>query len=300
MSAFLSPFRTPSASLVGALCGIAAAMCWAIGFVAAKHGIAVGMTPADLALHRFVWTGAVLMLPLARDGLADLGGIGWGRGMIIMLLGGPIQAFMAYLGYTLVPLGHGAVIQPGCAALGGLILATLILHERPTPTRIFGGTAIIAGLLTFGAESAATIGSHGVGGDLLFVGAGMFWAAFGIVLRLWAIAGTRAAIVIGALSFLFYTPIHALIFGYRQMIAVGLAENILQGLVQGGLAGALGIYLFARAVSLLGAGRASTFPALVPVFTIALGVLLIGEVPSLLQLFGLAIVVLGFRLAMKT
>lgn len=285
--------------LIGTLCGVAAAFCWGAGFVAAKHGVSVGMAPADLALHRFVWTGFVLTLFMARTGLADLGGIGWGRGIVLMLLGGPVQAFMAYKGYTLVPLGHGAVIQPGCAALFGPLLAAAILHEHLSGRRIFGAVVIVLGLVTFGIESITAIGSHGLGGDFLFVGAGMFWAGFGIALRRWSVSGMRAAMIVGALAFLIYTPLHGILFGYQHMIDVGLRENVLQAFAQGGLAGALPIYLFARAVMLLGAGRASTFPALVPIFTIALGFLLIGEVPTILQLAGLAVVLIGFRFALK-
>ena len=134
---------------------------------------------------------------------------------------------------------------------------------------------------------------------MLFVGAGTLWAGFGTILRLWAVPGTRAALIVGSLALLFYTPLHAILFGYDRMIAVGLRENVLQAVVQGGLAGALPIYLFARAVTLLGAGRAATFPALVPVFTVALGFVLISEVPSYVQLAGLAIVLVGFRFTLK-
>ena len=63
--------------------------------------------------------------------------------------------------------------------------------------------------------------------------------------------------------------------------------------MQGLLAGVLPIYLFARAVILLGAGRAATFPALVPGFSLIIGYLALGVVPSLAQLIGLVIVVIG-------
>lgn len=292
--------RSAHPILVGTLCGATASLCWAAGFVAAKHGINAGMTPADLALHRFVWTGAAMAALLAWQGRTDLGGIGWGRGLVLMILAGPLQAFTAYTGYTLVPLGHGAVIQPACAAIVGLALASLILGERLSAQRMLGAAIIVAGLVTFGAESVATIGTHGVGGDFLFVGAGALWGLFGIALRFWSIAGLRAAVAIGALSFLIYTPLHAALFGYQSMIAQGFRENLLQAAAQGGLAGVLPIYLFGRAVTLLGAGRASTFPTLVPLFTMALGSVLIGEVPSAAQLAGLAVVLIGFRFALKT
>jgi drug/metabolite transporter (DMT)-like permease len=59
------------------------------------------------------------------------------------------------------------------------------------------------------------------------------------------------------------------------------------------------VYLFTRAAILLGAARAELFPALVPPFTLLIGFVVLGEAPSLLQLVGLAVVVLGFWLTQK-
>ena len=221
----------PSGILIGVLCGTGAALGWAAGFVAAKHGVAIGFSPADLALHRFLWSGLLLMPLVLRDGITDLGGIGWGRGLVMSVLSGPPQAMIAYTGFMLVPLGHGTTIQPACAALSGLILATLVLGERPTGQRIIGGATIIAGLLVFGAESITTIGSHGVGGDLLFATAGLFWATFGILLRYWRVSGTRAVAAVGALSVVVLAPLHALFVGYDGILRMSLAENMLQVVV---------------------------------------------------------------------
>jgi drug/metabolite transporter (DMT)-like permease len=274
-------------------------MAWAAGFVAAKHGIAVGFAPADLALHRFFWSGLLLIPLVLRGGLRDLGGIGWGRGLVMSILSGPPQAMIAYTGFILVPLGHGTTIQPACAALSGLILASLVLHEKATLQRVIGGATIIAGLLVFGAESLATIGGPGVGGDLLFATAGLFWATFGILLRYWHVSGTRAIAVVGALSILVFAPLHAVFVGYGGILRMGLTENLIQIAVQGVIAGILPIYLFARAVILLGAGRAATFPALVPVFSLIIGYFALNVVPSLAQLAGMLIVLVGFRFALR-
>ena len=287
------------AVLIGTLCGIAAALGWAAGFVAAKHGVGIGFSPADLALHRFVWTGLLLLPTVARSGIVELGGIGWGRSLVQFVLSGPPQALLAYTGFMLVPLGHGTVIQPACAALFGLILASLVLGEVLTLRRAFGATAIVIGLIVFGAEALTTIGTHGLGGDLLFAAAGIFWAIFGTLLRLWRVPGLGAAAVVGALSVLLFAPVHALLVGYDTMAQLGLAENLLQAVVQGLLAGVLPIYLFARSVILIGAGRAATFPALVPGFSLVIGYLALGVIPSLVQLAGLVIVFVGFRFALR-
>jgi drug/metabolite transporter (DMT)-like permease len=285
--------------LIGILCGTGAAFGWAAGFVAAKHGVNVGFFPADLAFHRFFWSGLLLMPIAFRDGLRNLGGIGWGRGLMMSVLSGPPQAAIAYTGFMLVPLGHGTTIQPACAALFGLILATAMLHERATLPRIFGGIIIIAGLMVFGAESLTTLGGHGVTGDLLFATAGFFWAMFGTLLRYYRMSGTRAVAVVGVLSIVVYAPFYAIFIGFGNMLHLSLTENLIQIVVQGLLAGVLPIYLFARAVILIGAGRAATFPALVPGFALVIGYLALGIVPSLMQVIGLVIVVIGFRFVVR-
>ena len=289
-----------SASALGALFGIAAAICWAAGFVAAKHGIAKGMSPTDLAFHRFVWSGLAMVPVMAKAGFADLGGVGWSRGMVILLLAGPLQAISSYTGFTLAPLGHGAVIHPASAALGGALLAYLVLHEPLTRARLIGILGIILGLLVFAGEAVTQLGGKAPIGDALFASAGLMWAVFTICLRKWSTSGIMAARIVGVLSLLIYAPLFAYFVGFERLMAVGLAENLLQIAVQGIFAGLLAIYLFGRSVTALGAGRASTFPALVPAFTILIGFLALGDVPTWPQLVGLAIVGVGFRFALKT
>ncbi len=280
----------------GVVCGAGSALFWAFGFVAARHGVLAGLSPLVLALHRFIWPGLALIPVLAADGLGDLGGVGWRRGFAITAFGGLPLALWSYIGYVFVPLGHGAIVQPSCAALGGLILARLVLGEPLPPRRIVGALAIVIGLAVIGAEALKTMGTHGVVGDLLFVAAGSFFAIFGTLLRLWRIPPMRAVSVTSVLS-LVGLPI--LLFSYDNFLAAGFYENALQAVVQGVFAGAGAIYLFTRAVVLLGVGRAALFPALVPPFTLLVGAITVGEIPSLSQLIGLAIVVVGFRLTQK-
>lgn len=290
---------SPSGKTPGVLCGVGAALAWAAGFAVAKHGISIGLTPADLAIHRYFWTGLLLIPLIVRDGVTDLGGVGWGRGFILAALSGPTQALVAYTGFIYVPFGHGTTIQPATAALAGIVLAAVLLKERLSASRVVGAATIIAGLVVFGIESFATIGTHGIGGDLLFATAGALWALFGILLRQWRVTGMRVAAAVGLMSVLVYGPIYFLFIGTENMLRFGWGENLLQIVVQGFAAGVLPIFLFARAVTLLGAGRASTFPALVPGFSLIIGFLALGIVPSIAQFIGLTIVLVGFRFALR-
>jgi drug/metabolite transporter (DMT)-like permease len=291
-----APPPVKHATAWGVVCGAGAALFWAVGFVAARQGVTIGMSPLVIALHRFVWPGLVLLPFGAADGFADLRSVGWSRGAALALSGGLPLALFSYIGYLFVPLGHGAIIQPACAAVGGMILARLVLKEALPARRIVGAVAILAGLGVIGAEALGTMGRQGVIGDLLFVAAGSCFAIFGMLLRLWHLPAMRAVAVTTVLS-LAGLPI--LLWDYDNMIAAGFAENLLQAVVQGAFAGAGAIYLFTRAVLLLGVARAALFPALVPPFTLLIGFLALGEVPSLSQLVGLVIVVVGFRLTQR-
>jgi drug/metabolite transporter (DMT)-like permease len=157
----------------------------------------------------------------------------------------------------------------------------------------------VAGLVLLAAESLSATGLHAVGGDLLFVLAGLMWALFGALVRLWDMPARRAASVVCVLSVLLYLPVYALVFGFARMQQLGWWENALQITVQAGLAGPLAIHLYARAVILLGAARTAAFPALVPPTTILIGTLLLGETPTLLQLGGLVVVGIGFRFVLR-
>ena len=284
--------------MAGIACGIGAAVFWAVGFVAARHGIAAGFSPADIVLHRFVWVGFAFLPLIVREGFADLGSVGWRRGVLLTLIGGPPFSHLSYAGFLLVPLAHGAVIQPSCAAIGGLVLATLVLKEKLPLQRAAGAAVIVVGLCVIGGEALATIGTHGLLGDLAFASAGLLFATFSILLRLWQIAPMRAVAVTSVVA-LVDLPSHWLAFGFERMIALGLVENLIQAVTQGIFSGAGAVYLFTRSVLMLGAGRATVFAALVPGFTLLIGFLALGELPTVGDLAGFAIVLIGFRLTQR-
>ena len=230
-------------ALLGVACGLGAALCWALGFVATRHGLKVGFTPADLLMHRFLWSGLAFLPLVLRAGLGNLCGIGWGRGMVLMVLGGPVMSIISYTGFLYVPLGHGSVIQPSSATLGGLFLAAALLKERVSLSRVAGAVVIVGGLAVIGGESIGHIGLSGVQGDLIFVLTGFMFAGFGTLLRYWRVSAFSAAAIINVLS-LSLLPVYAATGGLGRVAAIGLRENALQALGQGILAGPAAMYLF--------------------------------------------------------
>ncbi|MGC1855624.1 MAG: hypothetical protein WA725_02530, partial [Pseudolabrys sp.] len=165
-------------------------------------------------LRGYLWFGLV-MLPSVLTGMSDLNGVGWRRGILLAVFGGPVFSIISFAGLLLVPLGHGGVIQPACATLGGLLLATFLLGEKFLVTRAIGALIIVCGLSVIGAEAVTTIGGHGIAGDLMFVLTGLMFATFGALLRLWHIAPIPATAVISVLS-LFAAPVHWALGRFRS------------------------------------------------------------------------------------
>lgn len=285
-------------ALLGVACGLGAASFWALGFVATRHGLRAGFAPADLLMHRFLWSGLAFLPLVVRAGLDDLGGVGWGRAAALMVLGGPGMAILTYTGFQYVPLAHGSVIQPSCATLGGLLFASVLLKERISLSRAFGAFVIVAGLVVIGGESILGGGFIGARGDLIFVLTGFMFAGFGTLLRYWRVHPFAAAAAVNVLSLLLL-PAYAAFMGFGRVMALGLGENALQAVAQGILAGPAAMYLFAFSVQLLGVARAAVFPAIVPALTLLAGWLLLGEAPTRLQIAGLVTVLFGFYLAQR-
>ena len=59
---------------------------------AVRQGLNAGFSPAELELHRYLWSGLVFLPFVMRAGIKNLNGIGWGRGIVLTVLGGPVFA----------------------------------------------------------------------------------------------------------------------------------------------------------------------------------------------------------------
>ena len=181
----------------------------------------------------------------------------------------------------------------------GFVLAVLVLKEPLTLRYLVGTLTIVAGLAVFAGELVLSIGGNALGGDLLFMTAGLMWALFGMLVKLWRLDSARATRVSCFFALIIFAPLHGLLYGFDTMMSANLTENLIQVAVQGVLAGALAMYLYSRAVVILGAGRAAIFPSLVPGLTLLIAFVTLGIVPTLAQLLGLAVVMLGFWLALS-
>jgi drug/metabolite transporter (DMT)-like permease len=277
-------------------CGMAIGA--ASAFVAARAGIVGGLGPADLTLARFLGAGLVLLPTFVRFGPASAGGIGWRRVAVLTLLAGPLFAMLQMGGYVFAPLAHGAVIAPSTVTILSTFIAVMAPPERLTGAHMAGASLVIVGIVVLGWESitAATSPRAWIG-DLLFMASSFLWAGFTVMIRHWMVPAGRAAAAVSVISLAITLAAYVAWFGAGHIASLPLLPFLQQVAIQGLLSGAAMTFAFSRAIALLGVSRAVLFPAIVPALAVLLGIPLLGEWPTAIQIAGLCLVSAGLMTA---
>jgi drug/metabolite transporter (DMT)-like permease len=280
----------------GMMLGASAALIWGLYLALARQGVASGLTPIDISVFRFV-TAGLIMLPWFVLNIRQVAAVGLWRSLALAALAGPPFILFGVGGYLFAPLAHGAVIQPAVVTTTSMVLAALVLGDRPTRTRIIGvsviilGIAVIAGPGLFRGDSMTPLG------DAMFAFAGLLWAGFTILSRRWNVTPLASTAIVSVVSGAVMLPIAAFGVGVAHYAALPASTLAVQILVQGILTGVISVIAFTTSARLLGPAKASIFPALVPATAILVGIPVAGEWPTWLQGLGLVLVSSGLVIA---
>lgn len=293
-----SPNERLSVSSLGTLAGLTAAVIWGAYLSFSRAGVAAGLDSIDVAFLRYIVAGPVmLMLLLARPGPPRFG-MRIGQATTVAFLLGPLFVLLSVGGYAYAPLAHGAVIVPATLTLGGLLLARVVLGEQLGLGRIIGAAVIVAGLMLVAGPGILHGGVTSLIGDAMFLAAGFLWSIFGTVQQRWRLAVFDVVTVVSVAGLVAVVPAYLILRGTEVILSVPVSVLAVQVLVQGLLSGVIAMIAYAKAVSLLGAARASTFPALVPGFALLIGIPLVNELPTGIQIGGLALVAIGLAVVL--
>lgn len=275
------------------------ALLWAGAFVAAKLSVAT-VAPEVVAFLRFLMAGSVLVLLLAvtQPQALKLQRRDWWLVLALGATGIAGYNLFFFWGARLSLASDGAMIIPTLNPLVTLFAAALILGEPLTRRKLLGAAVSAVGqvLIFWSLIRAASQDPARLTGDLLYVGSALCWSAYSILGRIASarfspMAATTWASISGALLLLpfalfalprstGYTPAF---WGYMTYIALG-------GTVAG-------FVLWSRGVTRLGASRAAVFLNLVPVCSLLLAYLILGEEPAGVQILGMLIVMGGVYFA---
>ena len=266
---------------------------YAGNFVAVRYSVQHGLTSFDLAALRFGAAGTLLLPYLFTVGIRDLGGLGWLRGVALACLAGAPYSVVFFLGLSRAPAAHGAVLNPGLVPSVVFLVLVALGRERFSTRRAVSLACILAGLVLV-TQSAFTTARTMLIGDALLLLTGISWGVFTVLLRVWEVRPLQSAAIVSVIS-LAYLPVYFL--AWHHGIGASFAHMALQALLQGVFNSVIAIFLLTFAVRRLGAQLAALFSPAIPVLTTLLAIPLLGEVPTIGQWFGVAIVFVGMMSA---
>jgi drug/metabolite transporter (DMT)-like permease len=283
---------------LGILCGFLAVSIWAGQISVNAVALRADLNTFDVTAIRAVVAGLVLLPVLWRAGFADLGGIGWRRGFILAACAGPPFTLLNVGGLHFAPPAHAAVINPSLTPFFTALLAVAVLRLLPPRTAVAGLALIILGVVVIGwqgltgeARPTAWIG------DIIFAVAALLWAGYTVFSQRWGIDPLVGTAVIAFYSMILYLPPYLAGAGTAALDA-DARVLVLQAVYQGLITGVVSIFLYTRAVGLLGGAPAALFVALIPALGILIAVATIGEDPSALEWTGMAVVTVGMVFAL--
>lgn len=281
-----------------AFAGMALAMViYGSNFVVSRHAVLNELSAHDLLALRFAVAGLILLPVFGLTGWRDCAGVGWGRGLALTAMSGFPMSWLMLTGLTLAPAAHGASIGPGTVTLIGIVGGVVLFGTKLTRPLVIGVTVVLAGLaalaLAGSKPSAAT--PHMLWGDLCFLGVGLLWGFYPLMLTLWKVDGLKATAIVSILS-MAYLPFYALFF-FRGFDVAPWHVLVLHGLNQGVLNVVVGLWIWAWAAKILTVGVAGRFPPMIPVIGTILGMPVLGEWPGPLQLAGIGLIVTGLFMA---
>ncbi len=276
------------------------ALVWSGGWIAGKLGVGA-VPPLELSAIRFAIAGVLLL------GIARLTGSRLGTERIRLIALSAVFGIFGYnalvfVGLTMTPASDAALIVPTLVPVLTALMATAV-GEPLTRAKIAGFVlSAVGATLVIGAGGAAggAWGGERLLGDLLHVGGAACWAVYAtmgtVTLRSGSPLGVVGVSALVGAAMLF--PFGFLEQGYRDIPSwsqdawLAIAFLVVFPTV-------IGFVLFYWAVRRFGAGLASMTSYLVPIGTLVLAALILGERPEPLQLVGGAVILLGVRIATR-
>ena len=135
-------------------------------------------------------------------------------------------------------------------------------------------------------------------GDLMFVGCGVLWASFTVSSKYWGIKAWVATAMVSVVSGMVCLPLYVIdhaVLVYSFVTVFYFVAGRFSRHTRGYFCF---VQLFKKRFSLLGAAKGAVFAALVPPFALCLGLIILNEVVTWVEVTGIACVVLGMLFAL--
>ncbi len=276
-----------------------AMLCWAFSFVVIR-GTHEMVPPIGLNF----WCSCLALLLLITMGFSHL------RLEMRAILKQWKTFFL--LGFLLAVVGNTAMfvgLQSTTAINGGLlnsmepvgivVFSWLLFRETVTPLQMLGILTSLVGviILITRADTTVLTALDFNRGDLWFLVAVIGWALYAVLIR-------RTAPTMHSLAFMTAVTLCGIVFLFPLYLWESLtqrptefnAPTVLSIIYLGLFSAVFAILLWTRAIRMLGANNVGLFIHLLPVFSVILAIIFLGEVLRGFHLIGIALIAIGIYL----
>jgi drug/metabolite transporter (DMT)-like permease len=205
------------------------------------------------------------------------------------------MSWLMMTGLTMAPAAHGASIGPGTVTVIGAVGAVIWFGARLTLRLAVGVSVVLGGLGILAYAGTKSTLPDVLWGDLCFLGVGLLWGGYPLLIQKWKLDGLKVTAVVSVLS-MAYLPYYAAMH-FHGFPGVPWWVVIAHALNQGVLNVVVGLWIWAWAARVLGASIVGRFPPMIPVIGTLVAIPVLGELPIALQWLGIAMIVGGLALA---
>lgn len=279
--------------LIGLIYGLCAAIIWGLWPVLTRQGVTSSFTPSEIVLLRFIIAGLLLLPYFIKNAVYKK--LNFIKSLILSASAGALYVYVTSTALEHAPAGHLGIVGTGTMMAFSAIFAYFLLSETKSKRQILGYVFVFFGMLIVNVNNfLMDYDANIFYGDSLLVLSGLFWALYTIASKKWQVASWDAVSIVAVYSMLIYSPIF-LIFDYENinLTAKSFDALLVQGIGQGVIAAILALYFYTKAIELLGASKGSIFGSLVPAVAYLGGYVYLNEIPSQLEIIGLALTTLG-------
>lgn len=262
---------------------------WSGSLVMLRLGVTTSLNAYDLTALRF-GVAAVILAPFALRRGSGTDRLKTG-GLLAMVFGfGAPYILLVSLAMTTAPASAAGALNPGTMAIFSVLMGRAVFGDVIGIARFMGLLVALAGIVLFTCAGGPIVTGH-----LILIGTGAMWASYGVIVRRAAVPALNATAIVAVGSAVFYLPIYLVVLP-KQVLAAPLADVLVQAGFQGVLVSIVAIYAFNRFNELQGPLAGATLPALIPVVTLGLGFIVLGETAEPSQVSSAVLLTLGLVL----
>ncbi|HAT87038.1 MAG TPA: EamA/RhaT family transporter [Rhizobiales bacterium] len=266
---------------------------WSGSLVFLRLGVMTSLNAYDLTMLRF-GVAALILSPVIFHRTIKTARIRPVSLISMVATFGAPYVLLIAMAMKTAPATAAGALNPGVMAIASLLLGWIIFNDRIGPVRVVGLIITTIGIILFTrADGTVTIG------HLILGGTGIMWAIYALIIRRTAIPALHATAIIAVGSALVYLPVYLMILP-KQIVSAPIMDVLIQVGFQGILVSIVALYAFNRSTELLGPTDGASLPALIPVATLSLGVLILNETAgadrvasAILVTVGLALILVG-------